>query len=423
MKHSTDLFSALLRLGSEWRIAAVEFRDSDGVVVIQVEHTDWLFTHQRCKKDGGKLACYDRTAERVWRHLNIFEYKCEIRCRLPRGKCEQCGSVAVMEAPWEGLLPGFTCAFESFALVLLRAMSVAEAARILKLNDKRLWSLLERHVEAAHAGMDMSQVRRVGADEMSRRKGHKYLTVFADMTARRVLFATEGKDATTWGRFTESLTSHGGDPANIDTVSIDMSPAYRLGARDACPEARVVFDKFHVVKLVNDGVDSVRRAEQRDGTPESQERLKRARWIFRKNITNLSDKELTRYRELEEANLVTAKAHQMRVSLQDIYAQGGSEAEGRRRLERWCHWVRETARGERLLAPMARAARSLLDCLDGIMAHWATGVTNAFMEGLNSVFSAVKRRARGFRTTKNLVIMLYFTASGLRLPVRATPTH
>jgi transposase len=423
MTQSTDLFTALLKLGSEWRISNVSFRASDSIVVIEVEHTDWLFTNHRCQKDGGKLVGYDRVPERVWRHLNVFEYKCEIRCRLPRGKCEECGSVAVMKAPWEGMLPGFSYAFESFALLLARSMSVAEASRVLGENDKRLWKLIDRQVEAARKELDMSQVRCVGADEMSRSKGHKYLTVFADMTTRRVLFATEGKDASTWTRFAGDLAEHKGDAAKVGVVSIDMSGAYRLGAKEACPNARVVFDKFHVVKLVNDGQDAVRRAEQRDGSAHAREQLKKSRWVFRKNVGNLTDRQWRKLNELDHENLVTSKAYQMRLGLQGIYAEGGTEAEGRLRLEKWCHWVCMTASAEPLLAPMARVARTLRECMDGIMAHWETGVTNAFMEGLNSVFSAVKRRARGFRTVKNLTNMLYFTASGLRLPVRPLPTH
>ncbi len=85
--------------------------------------------------------------------------------------------------------------------------------------------------------------------------------------------------------------------------------------------------------------------------------------------------------------------------------------------------MRHTASGEPPAGPEPRAARTVPKCLDGIMAHWESGGSNAFMERLNSVFSAVKRRARGFRTAKNLITMLYFTASGLRLPVRPTPTH
>jgi transposase len=418
MKDSKDLFSAMLKLGSEWSIESVEFRASDGVVVIGVAHTDWLWINHRCAEDGGKLRIHDRAEERVWRHLNVFQYHCEIRCRLPRGKCETCGKVRVVPAPWEGLCPGFTRAFEAFALLLVRSMSMAEAARILGENDKRLWRLLGRHVDEAMAGRDLSGVKSVGCDELSSRKGHSYLSVFADMDSRTVLFATPGKDGSVWNRFAEDLKAHDGDAAKVAVVSIDMSAAYRLGAREVCPDAVVVFDKFHVIKLANEGVDEVRRKEQRQGTDEAKGQLKGARWLFRKNTANLTDKEFDRFKELDHENLVTAKAYQMRVTLQDIYSKAGYGDDGRGRLLEWCSWVRATAREMPMLAPMARVARTIEECIEGVCANWRTGVTNAFMEGLNSVFSSVKRRARGFRTERNLTLMLYFTAAGLTLPAR-----
>jgi transposase len=116
--------------------------------------------------------------------------------------------------------------------------------------------------------------------------------------------------------------------------------------------------------------------------------------------------------------LLIASWYQMRVTLQDIYAKSGYGNDGRQRLLEWCAWVRATARETPMLAPMARVARTIEECIEGVCAQWRTGVTNAFMEGLNSVFSAVKRRARGFRTERNLTLMLYFTAGGLTLPAR-----
>lgn len=422
MKDSKDLFAAMLKLGSEWSIEDVSFRSSDGIVVIQVAHTDWLWTNSRCPEDGGKLRIHDRTEERVWRHLNVFQYRCEIRCRLPRGKCETCGKVRVMPAPWEGLCPGFTCAFEAFALLVLRSMSVAEGARLLGENDKRLWNLLGKHTDRAMASRDLSKVKQVGCDELSYRKGHKYLSVFADMSARVVLFAAPGKDGSTWDSFAEDLKAHGGDATKLTEVSIDMSAAYRLGVKSVCPQATVVFDKFHVIKLANEAVDEVRRREQSAGAPEAKKQLKGARWLFRKNTANLTDKQFDRFKELDHENLVTAKAYQMRVTLQDIYSKTGYGDDGRARLLEWCAWARSMAKETPMLKPMAKLAGTIEECLEGIVAHWKTGLTNAFMEGLNSVFSAVKRRARGFRTVRNLTIMLYFTAAGLTLPA-PTRTH
>jgi transposase len=114
---------------------------------------------------------------------------------------------------------------------------------------------------------------------------------------------------------------------------------------------------------------------------------------------------------------MTVLAYQMRLILQDIY-QVRSAPEARQQLDQWCRWVKQKAleAGHELLEPMARVAQTIERHLEGILGHWKAGLTTAFLEGLNSLFSATKRKARGYRTTENLLAMLYFVAAKLRIP-------
>jgi transposase len=147
------------------------------------------------------------------------------------------------------------------------------------------------------------------------------------------------------------------------------------------------------------------------------EALHRSQWLWRKNPENLTEKELHRMARIEDKNLSTAKAYQMRLVLQDIY-RSGDAATARHRFQVWCRWVRWVSRFYKaaLFASMRKLAQMIERHLEGILAHWKWGVTNAFMEGLNSVFSATKRKARGYRSTTYLTTMLYFVAGKLRLP-------
>jgi Transposase/Helix-turn-helix domain of transposase family ISL3 len=154
----------------------------------------------------------------------------------------------------------FTKEFEAFALLLLREMPVSKVAEIVGETDPRLWRMLFRQVDAAYAEADFSHACCVGVDEMSVRKGHEYVSVFADLVRQRVLFATEGKDHSVWLKFVEALEKHHGHRHSITQASMDMSPAYQKGVRETCRNAQVVFDKFHVVMNVNKAVDQVRRA-------------------------------------------------------------------------------------------------------------------------------------------------------------------
>lgn len=414
---SEKLFHELLGLGLQWEVAESRFEAGSGTVFLVIRETAPLWEAVRCPQDGGRCTCYDHTEELTWRHLNVFQHRCEITCRLPRGKCRQCGHVFRVRPPWEGLSTHFTKEFEAFALLLMREMPVSKVAELTGETDTRLWRMLFRQVDAAYAQADFSQVCCVGADEMSLRKGRKYLTVFADLVRRRVLFATEGKDQRTWERFVDALEKHNGHRHAITQASIDMSQAYQSGVAAQCRNAQVVFDKFHVLKNVGEAVDKVRRAEVLYGGAQARTDLYKSQWLWRKNPENLTDKEKVRFAQIKDKKLGTAKAYQMRLVLQDIYRSPDATT-ARQRLRVWCRWVRWAARfyEHNLLGAMVKVAEMVSRHFKGILAHWQWGLTNAFMEGLNSVFSATKRRARGYRSSTHLITILYFVAGKLRFP-------
>jgi transposase len=411
------LFHELLGLGMNWEVVESRFEPASGTVFLEIRETTQLWEVVRCPEEGGLVFCYDHTERITWRHLNIFQHRCELTCRLPRGKCRQCGHIFRVRPPWEGLSTHFTKEFEAFALLLMREMPMSKVAAAVGETDTRLWRMLFRQVDAAYAEADFSNVCCVGVDEMSVRKGHEYLSVFADLVRKRVLFATEGKDQETWLKFVEALEKHNGHRQALTQVSLDMSPAYQRGVADHCRNAQMVFDKFHVIKNASEAVDKVRRAEVRLGGEGSWKALHKSQWLWRKNPENLTDQERVRMAQIKDKKLGTAKAYQMRLVLQDIY-RSPTAGIARGRFQVWCRWVRWVARFYKagLLAAMVKLAHLVENHLAGILAHWKWGVTNAFMEGLNSVFSATKRKARGYRSTTHLITMLYLTAGKLRLP-------
>jgi len=411
------LFHELLGLGLNWEVVESRFERESGTVFLEIKEKARMWDSTRCPKDGGLVFCYDHTEVLTWRHLNIFQHRCEITCRLPRGKCRQCGHIFRVRPPWEGLSTHFTKEFEAFAILLMREMPMSKVAEMVGETDTRLWRMLFRQVDAAYAEADFSQVCCIGVDEMSVRKGHEYISVFADLVARRVLFATEGKDRETWVKFVEALEKHNGHRHAITQASMDMSQAYQSGVAENCRNAQVVFDKFHVIKNANEAVDKVRRAEVRLGGQGVWEALNKSQWLWRKNPENLTDHEQARLAKIKDKNLGTAKAYQIRLVLQDIY-RSAQAATARHRFKVWCRWVRWVARfyKSNLMASMVKLAQMVENHLAGILAHWKSGVTNAFMEGLNSVFSGTKRKARGYRSTPHLITMLYLVAGKLRLP-------
>jgi transposase len=337
-------------------------------------------------------------------------------CVLPRGECQSGRKIYSVRAPGEGRSRGLTQEFEAFALTLMREKPVKKAGEILGETDQKLWRALFAHVDAAGQELSWEKVIWVGAEEKNRKKGHNYLTVFVDLQAKRVLLAVEGKDAGVWERFAAELGNQNGHPRAITMVAIDMSPAYQKGVRENFGNAQIVFDKFHVVSQGVKAVDEVRRKEARADTSARQQ-LERSSWLWRKNPETWTTKEGERWTLLKDKPLVPGLAYAMRLELQRAYA-ATTVGQARKRFETWSRWVRTEAEAltSGLLEPMRKVADMMERHREGILAHGQQGLTTAFMEGLNSLFSATKRKARGYRSVEYQTAMLYFVAGKLEIP-------
>jgi transposase len=289
----------------------------------------------------------------------------------------------------------------------MTAMPVAAAARLMGEHDTRMWRILHHWVEKARERADYTSVKRVAIDETAARRGHDYVTLFVDIDRRRVLYVADGRDAATVAQFADDLEAHNGDASRIKQVCIDMSAAFIKGVADNLTEAEITFDKFHAVKLVNDAVDKVRRAEAK-----SRPELKRSRYLWLKNEPNLSAEQTAQLGSLASTNLKTARAYRLRLAFQEIYAMP-SRAWGELHFDRWFSWARRCR-----LDPMKQVALTLDRHRDGILRWFDSTIANGLIEGINSLIQAAKAKARGYRSTRTLKAITYLIAGklDLRLP-------
>jgi transposase len=298
-------------------------------------------------------------------------------------------------------------------------------ARIVGEHDTRLWRVIHHYVDQARARMDAADVTEIAIDETAARRGHDYITLFVDIDQARVLFATEGRAADTVAAFADDLAAHGGDPAAIEEVCIDMSPAFVKGVDENLPNAAITFDKFHAVKIINDAVDQVRRAEQK-----GQGLLRGTRYIWLRNPANLSDRQRATLESLPTRHLKTARAYQIRLAFQDLYDQPSTEAADGY-LKKWYFWARLAQGSARRslvewpdegthsrLEPVIDAAHTVKRHWDGILRWFDSKIANGLIEGINSLVQAAKSKARGYRSIRNLKAMVYLLAGKLdmRLP-------
>ena len=399
-----DLFQLALGLVPPWLVKTCNFDVGKKRLDIEIDFArGGRFPCPACAK--ADCPVHD-TSMQEWRHLDFFQHQAFLHARTPRITCLDCG-VKQIAVPWARSGSGFTLLFEALAMTLMTAMPVRAAARIVGEHDTKLWRVLHYWVEMARARADYAGVSRVAIDETAAKRGHDYVSLFVDIERRRVLFVADGKDASTVAAFADDLEAHNGDASRIKEVCIDMSAAFIKGVGENLTEAEITFDKFHAVKIVNDAVDKVRRAESKV-RPE----LKGSRYLWLKNEPNLSAQGRADLQSLTQLHLKTARAYQLRLAFQDIYQQPTGQW-GALFLNRWYSWAIRSR-----LEPMKDAARTIMRHRDGILRWFHSKIANGLIEGINSLVQAAKAKAHGYRSTRTLKAITYLIAGklDLRLP-------
>ena len=400
----THLLQLALGVQSPWFVAASDFDLDKKRLDIKLDFKAGArFECPECKAAGCPV--HD-TVEKIWRHLDFFQHQAFLTARTPRVDCTKCG-VHLVTVPWARPNSGFTLLFEGFAMALAMHMPIAVAAGFLKITDKRLWRVVFHYVGAAVARMDLSAVKRVCIDETAAKRGQDYITLVVDMDGRRVVFVADGRSADTVRQFADHLEDRGGDASRIKQACIDMSPAFISGVTENLTEAEITFDRFHVMKLIGDAVNDVRRAEVK-ARPE----LRGTRYVWIKNEPNLTAKQSTVLDTLSSTNLKTARAWRMRLAFQDIYAQP-TRGWGELFFDKWIGWAKRSR-----LEPMKAVARTMDKHREGILAWFESRISNGLIEGINSVVQAAKTKAHGYRNSETLKAVTYLVAGklDLRLP-------
>jgi transposase len=396
-----ELFSRALGLQQPWRVVQGGFDAEQRRLDLRLDFERGArFPCPECQRPGCEV--HD-TTEKTWRHLDFFQHQAYLTARVPRVRCPEHG-VRQVELAWARAGSGFTLLFEALVMALVAEMPVRAVADLIGEHDTRVWRIVHHHVDRARARQDLSDVERVGIDETSFRRGQDYVSLFADLDERRCIFATPGRESETVARFAADLRAHGGAPEQVTEVCQDMSGAYLAGVLENLEQAEITFDRYHVKAQLAKAVDDVRRAErERHG-----ELLKRSRYLWLRNPKNLNDKQRARLDWLLRQPLKTARAYRWALKFDHFYELPPEQAELYLRA-----WVRGAKRSR--LEPIIDFADLVEDHWLGIVRWFHGRVSNGLLEGLNSLVQAAKRRARGYRSTRNYIAMIYLTVGKLEL--------
>lgn len=397
---SAKLFEAALGIAEPWFIQGVDFDTGKKTLTIGID----FIAGSRFAVPGveGVHPAHDTVTKR-YRHLNFFQHECHLEARVPRVRLPD-GGVRQVEPDWAGRLAGFTLLFEALIMAMCREMTFAAVSRLVGLSWHQVVAICKRYVELGLEQADFSAVTRLAADETSKAKGHDYITLVADADERRVLFVTEGREADTIKAFASNFTAHGGDPKAVESISIDMSPAFIKGVTKHLSNARITFDKFHVIAHASTAVDKTRRIEQKTDPS-----LKGLRWKLLRDRASLTADARA------DLDSLIAQVTTKRTARAWLYKEQLREILERKQInvvrDMLTQWATNVMRSK--VEPMKEVAKMIRNHLDGIVAWTQTRQTNGFLEAINGLFQAAKRKARGYGNFSTIRVVVFLLAGKL----------
>ncbi|MGH8827912.1 MAG: ISL3 family transposase [Jiangellaceae bacterium] len=402
----TELYRHLLGLVAPWEVERVELSVEDGRVDVWVLHPDR--TRFACPDCERELSVYDHSEERAWRHLDSCAFLTYLHASPPRVSCPEHG-VRQARLPWAEPNSRFTILFERLAIDVLGACDVAAAAGLLRISWDQAWHLMDRAVARGLAAKPLTAPTHVGVDEKAAGRGQDYITLVSDLDAGVVDYIADERRQTSldgyYGRFSPEQL------AGIEAVAMDMWEPFATSTREylSDADAKIVFDRYHLMGYLTKATDTVRKQENRALVAAGDTSLAGSKYLWLYSAENLPAKHTDRFTALRSGDLKTARAWAIKESLRHFwsYRRRGWAA---KHFKRWYFWATHSR-----LKPIIDAAKTLKRHQAGLLSYFAHPITNAGAEGLNSRVQAIRVSARGYRNREHFKTAIYFHLGGLQL--------
>jgi transposase len=381
-----DFFGKLLGLRKPWKVSQVSLSLEEKRIDVSLEHR--RRAQFSCPECYMPLPLYDHIPLRQWRHLDHGECLTWLHARIPRVYCLEHG-IRQVTVPWA--LPGsrYTLPFERHAIDTLLETDVLGGARVLKLSWDEAWHLMERAVERGQKAKARRVIPYLGVDEKAVARRHQYVTMVCDLNRGTVEYLAENREKTSLDAYYASLSKE--QLAGIQAVAMDMWEPYITSTVFHVPEGRskIVFDRFHIMKHMNEAVDAVRKEENRLLLEDDIDVLKGTKffWLFAEE--NLPEKMVKRFAFLRELNLKTSRAWAIKESLRELWNYRRRRW-GELFWRNWYFWATHCR-----LKPVIKVARMIHNHLENVLTYFDHRITNAVSEGLNSKIQTVKKTPMG----------------------------
>lgn len=381
-------------------------REATGALIATVRPRWW---NPRCGDCGKHGPTYDTSKKpRLWRALSFGATKVFLEYAPRRVSCAHCGGVRVEEVPWAPHDSAFTHQFEELVAYLARVTDKTSVSNLMGVSWRAVSGIVERIVGRRLDATRLDDLKRIGVDEFSYRKRHRYITTVVDHATGKVIWAGKGKGKKTLGEFFEALGKE--RAAKLETITMDMSGSFQAAVKEHAPQAQIVFDRFHVQKLASDALDKVRRELWRElQYEEDGHTIKKSRFALLKNLWNLTPRQRRKLSEIQKTNKPLYRAYLLKEALAKAldYLQPKRACDA---LDAWLTWAFRCR-----LKPFIKLARTIRKHKEGILAYIKDRLTNGIVEGINNRLRVVARRAYGYHSAEALIGMLFLNCGGIQL--------
>jgi len=406
MRLLTRFFRNILRVKSA-KVIDVNFVEADDRVELRVKpHGNRKL---RCPSEGCKhsMTPTGDTEQRSCRHLDILKVRCHLVWHARYGRCPEHG-LRLEELPWAAPRARHSRQFDRAVGKLVQVADKSATTRMFGIAWRTVERIVRRIVREELPNDLFDELVAIGVDETSYKRGHRYLTVVSDLMTGDVIWIGEGKSADTLNQFFDELGPT--RCAKLELVTMDMSGGYQKAVEERAGNAEIVFDRFHVVQLLLDALDEVRRDEAREMSVDERRRLKGQRFQLLRNPKYRDPKAVDATRRAVAGNRRIARAYELRVSFEDFW-DCKTEEEAAAFLARWTRSALLSRQ-----RPLRRLANTLRDHADGILGYFRWwGQTNAVLEGTNNKIKLLIHKAYGFRSVDGLMAMIRLCCSGITL--------
>ena len=405
-----SLYQQILGDTTPWRVGEVKL-DAEKLTIdvrlVLAEDAAWA-----CPECRSRMHVKERRTRR-WRHLDSCQFKTVLEADVPVVECQTHG-IQTVQVPWADGSSRFTLFFERLAIEVLLACPAAKAAEVLDVTWDQIDGIKQRAVARGMATRSLEGVEYLCVDEKAVGHGHDYVTVVTGIVDGKpnVLHVGDGRDEGALNAFYERLGA--GGCKRIQAVSMDMGVSYQNATARHCPDADVVFDPFHIMKMCNKAVDEVRRDEALAGIRTVRESLKKTRQLWLWGEENLPGRHAARFEKLKVSSLKTAKAWRVK----ELWRSFKTCANAEDGLDFFRRWYREAMKTR--LAPVKRLAQTMKERVASIVTYLKHRFCNAFAEGVNSRIQLLIQKSCGYRSRERLKTDILFHFGGLNLnPVSA----